>query len=145
MKRGVQERRLNESKRRLKLLIAVAVATVASLTRFLFSHPICLVDMPTAFSLTGKFMMPVSPPATVDSTPLADPPKLTSSAERNCKNEKAETTRVEVGRPCTRHDYDYRLATRGSFNLRRAVTSRRAQHFRKSFRKKLIQRMRRRQ
>jgi len=40
--------------------VAVAVAMVASLTRFLFSHPICLVDMPSAFSSTGKFMKPTS-------------------------------------------------------------------------------------
>jgi len=44
----------------------VAVAVVASLTRFLFSHPICLVDMLSALSSTGKFMKSTSrhlPPA----------------------------------------------------------------------------------
>lgn len=38
------------------LFAVAAVTVVASLTRFLFSHPICLVDMSTAFSSTGKFM-----------------------------------------------------------------------------------------
>lgn len=42
------------------LFAVAAVTVVASLTRFLFSHPICLVDMSTAFSSTGKFMKSTS-------------------------------------------------------------------------------------
>jgi hypothetical protein len=57
---------LNRIHEKAKKYVAVAavVVAVASLTRFLFSHPICLVDMPTAFSSTGKFSeVDLPPPA----------------------------------------------------------------------------------
>lgn len=122
------ERRLRESKRRLKLLVRVAVATVASLTRFLFSHPICLADMPIAFSLTGKFTMPVSPPAALALDRFADSRGGVLGVEELQERKGGSRRGGQVGRRYS-HDSDYwlaRLAVHSTFAEQRAapVTSR---------------------
>lgn len=117
------ERRLNGSKRRLNLVVAVAVAMVASLTRFLFSHPICLVDMPAAFSLTGKFTMPASPPAVPCSTMLTSSTGEAAQERKTGSREPASPSGSNKWAHA-RANSDYQLGLRERFVQPLRITSR---------------------
>lgn len=64
-------------------MVAAAVATVASLTRFLFSHPICLADVPAARVFFNREIHDAGlwPPAATRSARAAPQERETGSRE----------------------------------------------------------------